>query len=271
MSPLLADVLRIDRDEVVVDPSSTYEMAGVRSFGRGLFARPLLAGDATSYRRLYRLRAGQVVLSRLFAWEGAVATVAPGFDGWFVSSEFPTFTVDPERALPAYVSHFVRWPAFHQGLAGVTRGLGQRRQRVHAEDFLRFSIPLPPIDEQRRVAAHLDRIEAAAEQLRQKAATAATLSGALAVSLAARPDLDGMAKKRAGVATSQARIPDGAGHRARRRRGRRVLSERRPSTASGRGLFSKPDIEWPWRMRCKVVVAVIDPKAYAPSNANRRL
>lgn len=153
----LRDVLTLDLDEVAVEPSAIYNTAGIRNFGRGLFARPAITGASTSYTKYYRLRTHQIVFSRLFAWEGAVALVPPEFDGWFVSSEFPTFTVHRARALPDFLGHLVRWSRFHDQLAGVTRGLGQRRQRVHVEDFLALAIPLPQIDEQSLQVGCLDR------------------------------------------------------------------------------------------------------------------
>lgn len=194
----LADVMHLDRDEVTVDLSASYPVAGVRSFGRGLFDRETMSGAATSYPKLYRLRTDQVVMSRLFAWEGAVAVVTAAFADKFVSSEFPTFTIDTEHAVPGYVGHFVRWPGLHERLAGAGRGLGQRRQRVHAEDLLKMEIPLPPIEEQRRVAARLDRVETASSELRDRTTHASTLNDALVVSAAIRLDLTDDEKHRAG-------------------------------------------------------------------------
>ena len=42
-------------DAVVVDPAESYEMAGVYSFGRGLFRRENLSGAETTYKVLHRL------------------------------------------------------------------------------------------------------------------------------------------------------------------------------------------------------------------------
>jgi type I restriction enzyme S subunit len=154
----LSDVLELELDDVQVNRAAEYQSAGVRSFGRGLFARPPVSGATSSYSRLFRLHAGQVVLSRLFAWEGAVALVPPEFDGWYVSPEFPTFKVNTDRAVPSLIGHFLSWKRFHEELAGSTRGLGQRRQRVHVEEFLELAIPLPPIDEQLGIADRLGRL-----------------------------------------------------------------------------------------------------------------
>ena len=238
----LRDVLSLDRDEVAIDPSATYRTAGVRSFGRGLFARPAISGAGTSYSMYYRLRKDQVVFSRLFAWEGAVALVPPQFDGWFVSSEFPTFTVDRALATPAFLGHFARWPHFHDQLGGATRGLGQRRQRVHVEDFLALKVPLPDLDEQSRVASKLDRCHHAIQRAAELAEHADDAVGALQVSTASRPDLGDVERlhlgwRRIALGKVMAPAPD-------------LVSVASTSTypnvgvfSFGRGLFEKPPID----------------------------
>lgn len=141
-----------ERDEVVVEPTASYETAGIYSFGRGLFHRPPISGVETSYRTFFRLHRGQFVYSRLFAWEGALAVVPPEFEGLCVSAEFPTFAIDGSRALPEYVAMLCRWPQLHEALRRETKGLGVRRKRVNAEQLLAVDVPLPAsLDEQRRL------------------------------------------------------------------------------------------------------------------------
>lgn len=161
----LSEILEEDRDDVTVDPLSTYEMTGVLSFGRGLFRRETISGAETSYAKFIRLHADQFVYSRLFAWEGAVAVVPETFQGTFVSQEFPTFRIGRDRALPEYLDFLCRWPAFHEALAGLTKGLGLRRQRVHPEQLLSVGIPLPDLEEQGRLSTRLGRSISQAGQL----------------------------------------------------------------------------------------------------------
>ena len=174
----LGEVLELDLDQVEVEPFATYPMAGVYSFGKGLFAREPIRGTETSYKKLTRLHEGQFVYSRLFAWEGAAAVVIPEFDGRFVSHEFPTFRIDPNRATPGYMKHIARWPEFHKSLAGSTRGLGLRRQRVHPEQLLAIEIPLPDLDEQRRIATMLDALIEKSRRVQRLHETAVALSRA---------------------------------------------------------------------------------------------
>ena len=181
-----------------VSPTADYEMAGMLNFGRGLFRKPNVAGHETSYKTLSRLRHGQFVYSRLFAWEGAVTVVTPPFDGAWVSPEFPAFDVVDDRCLPEYLAHIARWPAFHEALAGGGKGLGLRRQRVAPERLLAVAIPLPDVHEQRRVAAHLDRVVAAVASVALHRENSATRLAALAPSLAAQPGLTESDRRAAG-------------------------------------------------------------------------
>ncbi len=195
--PLVAldQVLIPERDEVSLQPDETYRTAGIYSFGKGLFAREPLTGAETSYRSYFRLRAGQFVYSRLFAWEGAVAIVPPEFDGFFVSQEFPTFTIDSSRADVFYLRALCRWPSFHEDLAGGTKGLGLRRQRVHPQQLLAVKVPLPDVDEQRRVAAKLDnvlkRVATAADKLTRLEELSEAVADAAVQTILARGTNDG--------------------------------------------------------------------------------
>jgi type I restriction enzyme S subunit len=106
-----------------------------------------------------RLHAGQLVYSKLFGWEGAIAVVPDEFDGFYVSSEFPTFEIRRDRASSGYFQHLARWPGLHAGMASCTSGLGQRRQRVQVDKFLSLTVPIPPDHEQAKIVAKLDFVQ----------------------------------------------------------------------------------------------------------------
>ena len=151
----LGEVLALDIDEVRILPDGQYNVAGIFSFGRGVFARGPLKAEDTSYTRLYRLREGQVVMSRLKAFEGAIATVEPRFDGWHLSPEFPTYSISSE-ADSRYIGFLCQWPAFWSCLRKESKGVGARRERVSAHGLLEAEVPLPDLTEQSRLA---DRLE----------------------------------------------------------------------------------------------------------------
>jgi len=70
-----------------VEADKQYPNLGIYSFGRGLFHKQPIDGALTSATTLYRVRKGQFIYSRLFAFEGAYGAVAEEFDEYFVSGE----------------------------------------------------------------------------------------------------------------------------------------------------------------------------------------
>ncbi len=176
----LGEVMRLAHEAHPVEPGRTYPNLGIYSFGRGVFAKPPIDAATTSATTLYKVKAGQLIYSRLFAFEGAYTTVPEEFDGAFVSNEFPTFSVRPDRALPGYLGWLFRWPETWRLLRLKSVGLGDRRQRIHPERLLEHEAPLPPLEEQKRIVARLDAAASALAKRRAAAdAVAAEMSSTL--------------------------------------------------------------------------------------------
>lgn len=238
----LRDLLVIDVDEVAVVATDEYRIAGVYGSGRGLFERGTIRGGETSYKKLNRLHPGRLVVSRLKAFEGALAIIPEAFDDWFLSPEFPTFRCIEGELEPSFFAHVCRWPEFWSMLAATSKGIGARRERVDAEGLLRLELSIPPIDEQRRIADRLDRLQTAAAELARRSERGSQLMGALAVSASSRPDLDEREKTRAGWR----RVALGS---VMTQAIEQVLVEPLGSYPNagiysfGRGLFKKPDID----------------------------
>lgn len=174
----LGEIAILDKDEVAVEPSASYDIAGVYSFGRGLLRRGPIEGSQTSYRTLHRLHAGQVVMSRLKAWEGAIAVVPESFTGSFVSPEFPTFRVDQASVRPTFLEAVLTSAAFWGGLKGASHGIGARRERVGADRLLEQMLWLPPTSYQDQVLKRIAVLDACRIQRLRSAAMAAALGPA---------------------------------------------------------------------------------------------
>lgn len=164
----LREVLRPDLEPVRINPAENYEMVGIYSFGRGLFRKEPVQGSSTSYKFFYRLKSDHFVMSQLFGWEGALALSSPEFAGLYVSPQFPTFQCDRHRLYEHFLGWFARMPSFWDDLATRTRGMGDRRRTLNPEALLVSNIPLPPLDEQRRIVSRI-------EELAKKAAEATRL------------------------------------------------------------------------------------------------
>ncbi|MDP8931333.1 MAG: hypothetical protein M3O70_22875, partial [Actinomycetota bacterium] len=130
--------------------------AGIYSFGKGLIDRDPIRGSDTSYKRMTPLKVGDLVMSKLNGWEGALAVVDEPFDGYYVSNEYPVFEVDTERITTSFLAALVATPSFWQALDDATRGSMVRRRRVHPSGLLKTVIWLPPLAYQDQIGEHLE-------------------------------------------------------------------------------------------------------------------
>lgn len=163
----LGDVFQQRDDRVRVLSEGKYPIAGVYGFGRGLFARAVISGTDTSYKELHRLHAGDFVISRVKAWEGAVGVVPPELDGHYVSKEFPSFSADLSRVDPRWVKFFFDSEDGRHALTSCTKGLGARRERVKEEALLNISLPSLPVAAQRAVVERLEALDRHAGEARE--------------------------------------------------------------------------------------------------------
>jgi type I restriction enzyme, S subunit len=155
----LGDVLSLDLNKVAIDPSRSYPMVGVLSFGRGLFEREPIDNGNTSYKHFLRLRKNHFVMSQLFGWEGALAISDEEFDGKFVSPQFPTFVCDERRLNLSYLGWCVRRKVFWDELSTRTNGMGDRRRTLNPAALFASEIALPPLEEQQRIVARIDAVQ----------------------------------------------------------------------------------------------------------------
>ncbi|MGW3546679.1 restriction endonuclease subunit S [Janibacter hoylei] len=135
-----------------------YAIAGIYSFGRGFLHRPTIRGTETKYATLTKIENSDLVYSKLGAFEGAVGVVDEEATGRWVTPEFPVFALS-EAVVPSFLRHYVSSEMFREQLAQSSTGVGARQKRVAPKAFLRLEVPVPPIDEQRRIAAHLDAVD----------------------------------------------------------------------------------------------------------------
>lgn len=151
----LQRVLTARDASTAVRSGEMYPNVGIRSFGGGLFWKEPIDGTVTKTSRLARIAAGQFIYSRLFAFEGAFATVDAEYDGAYVSTEFPVFHVEPSLANARFLAAYFARPHVWQVLN--SRGLGLRRQRLPAQRLLQHEVWLPPAAEQQRIAETIGR------------------------------------------------------------------------------------------------------------------
>ena len=122
------------------------------------FISPEKANDLARHE----FKPGDLVIAKLGDPTGVACIVPEGFGPGRIVADVVRFRGDPNRVDHSYVSRYLNSPYARSQLASATTGT--TRQRVNLTKLKHIEIPLPPLAEQKRIAAILD----AADALRTK-------------------------------------------------------------------------------------------------------
>lgn len=163
----ITEILELRRRTVDVDPGARYREIGVRSFARGLFLKDPVSGHELGAKRVFRIELGDLVVSNIFAWEGAVAVAGEAHRATIGSHRFMTWVPSGEADV-AYLMHYFASDAGLTQLRSASPGSAGRNRTLSIKNFEAIRVPLPDLPEQRRIAAHLTFVEGAAQRLHRE-------------------------------------------------------------------------------------------------------
>lgn len=143
------------------DPNATFPYIDIAAVDREVKtitrATTVVAREAPSRAR-QRVAVGDVLVSTVRPNLNAVARVPQELDGATASTGFCVIRPDQGRLDPGHLFHWVRTAQFVAAM--VSRSSGANYPAVTDTAVLESRIPLPPLAEQRRNAAILDRADA---------------------------------------------------------------------------------------------------------------
>jgi type I restriction enzyme S subunit len=122
------------------------------------FGKPLHGKDLAKYRVAYR---NDVVADPMLLWDGSIG-IQRVVDAGLVSPDYRVYAHAPNGS-PEFLAYLVRSPGMLPFYQGGARGTNVRRNRIARSDFLRIPFALPPLGEQRKIAAILSSVDDAIE------------------------------------------------------------------------------------------------------------
>jgi len=148
----LGCTLRRVNNPVSVDTNHLYREIGIRSHGKGVFHKGEVTGESLGNKRVYHVKPGCFTFNVVFAWEQAVARTTEKETGMIASHRFPMYEPLDDRVDIDYLLYFFKTKR-GKHLLGLASPGGAGRNRTLSQDaFMKLKIPLPDIEEQRRVA-----------------------------------------------------------------------------------------------------------------------
>jgi type I restriction enzyme S subunit len=126
----------------------------VKLWGQGIVRRSIVAGQEIGSATRLAIHANQFLISRIDARNGASGLVPESLDGAVVSNDFPAFNVDTAKVCRRFLGWYAKTQDFVEKCRAASEGT-TNRVRLNEDRFFKLTIPLPPLEEQRRIIKHL--------------------------------------------------------------------------------------------------------------------
>lgn len=150
-----------------IDKTLEYTTMGVRWYGRGAYLRAPSKPQAAA---LTPAGAGDLVFCRIDAQKGPFAVVPEEFDGALVTNEFPLYVVDESAFDARFLALSFARPSVLEAIDRARSANGNDgRARWKTAEFESQHVPMPPLEEQRRIVALVDSITEASTALTDEA------------------------------------------------------------------------------------------------------
>lgn len=152
---------------IEIEDNTSYKQITLKTNGGGAVLRDVKQGKNIGTKKQYLVSAGQFIMSKIDARNGAFGVVGPDLDGAVVTADFPVFDVDKERIMPDYLALISSTASFVRFAQSCSRGT-TNRQRIDVNLFLSQKIPLPTLKEQQvLVASYKNKIEQSEQLVKQ--------------------------------------------------------------------------------------------------------
>jgi type I restriction enzyme, S subunit len=157
----LGDILTHRKEFIQIDDTVMYKRCRVQLHAKGIVLRDEIEGASIKTKSQQLCRADEFLVAEIDAKVGGYGIVPSGLEGAIVSSHYFLFTLHKDMVDPRFLAFYAKTPFFRDQVSaqGSTNYAAIRPQHV-----LGYTIPLPPLSEQRRIVGKIERLAGKIEE-----------------------------------------------------------------------------------------------------------
>jgi restriction endonuclease S subunit len=147
------------KDIIEVEDDVEYKQVTIKINNGGVVPRnngEAILGSKIGTKRQHVVHAGQFIMSKIDARNGAYGIVPAELEGAIVTNDFPVFDVDTEKIIPQFLVLVSTTEKFVEFARKCSSGTTNRK-RIDIDAFLNQLIPLPSIEEQKLILDDYNR------------------------------------------------------------------------------------------------------------------
>jgi len=171
----MAEVAPAIRRSVTIDIHKRYREVGARSFGKGLFVKPDFYGADATWQKPVWINAGDVVLSNIKAWEGAITVAGAEHDGCISSHRYITCVPWSSTLTAGFLQYFLLSDEGLEKIGFASPGTADRNRTLSLTNLGKIKVPTPPLTTQHS----FDAVQAKIAALKARHATIRQANDAL--------------------------------------------------------------------------------------------
>lgn len=152
----IGDILTRNKTSVIVEDSISYKQVTIRTNYKGVCLRGMQDGSTILTKNQFAVSAGQFILSRIDARNGAFGIIPDGLEGAIVTNDFLAFDINEEEVEIEFFNVFLQSRVFLEACIKASRG-NTNRKRVDEDFFLDYEVNLPPRREQSQLIRRISK------------------------------------------------------------------------------------------------------------------
>lgn len=141
----MAEVAPSVRRSVALDIKTRYREVGARSFGKGLFIKPDFDGAEATWQKPVWIKSGDLVLSNIKAWEGAIAIAREEHDDCIASHRYITCVPVPEQITVGFLAYYLLSEDGLEKVGLASPGTADRNRTLSLGNLGKIEVPVPPL------------------------------------------------------------------------------------------------------------------------------
>lgn len=163
----IGDFLKSGKQSISIEDEIFYDRVTVKINTNGVVKRDTEKGTNIGTKKQYKAKAGQFIVSKIDARNGAFGIIPDELDGAIVTNDFPLFNIDTDIINPQFFFLFTGTKEFVNFAKSCSSGT-TNRQRMDIDLFLKQEIPIPSLSEQEiLVKNYFNKIEEAEKLSKQ--------------------------------------------------------------------------------------------------------
>jgi type I restriction enzyme S subunit len=152
----IGDILTRNKTAVVVEDGTSYKQVTIRTNYKGVVLRGTQDGSTILTKNQCAVSAGQFILSRIDARNGAFGIIPEELEGAIVTNDFLAFDINEDEVEREFFNVFLQSPVFLEACIKASRG-NTNRKRVDEGFFLNYQVNLPPISDQHELIKQINK------------------------------------------------------------------------------------------------------------------